>query len=255
MGYIPSPGGQITLVAYLTAKGREYLVNGQPDDFLPRFFAVSDPDTNYLQAAETTPQGPNILPAGYVPDLSGDYSGSIRSLAAGVVQRSFLVGGVSQLGTKGTLGTSISTIGFGPSRTGNARITTAGSAPLSVSIQVPVTITSGIAQGGEQVKLYLVPVTKGTSPQLYPYLSLGNGGLVSWSAGESLTKSLTVTLNMSQLPAGITPGSSYYFYLMAVPFKSSVTVPVATGLFTGEVVFGDAPIPLVVQPSTISYLS
>lgn len=75
MGYIAS-SATITLRAFLTQKGRELLINGTDVDVTSAFFSLGDSDSNY-----------NVdygLEPGYVPDLSGDDSGCVRSVAENV---------------------------------------------------------------------------------------------------------------------------------------------------------------------------
>jgi hypothetical protein len=257
MGFIQSPNAKVSLVAFLTQKGREYLVGGQPTDFRPRYFAAADPDTNYLQASQNTSRGANILPAGFVPDLSGDYTGAIHSLAGGVRQRSFLRGGsaIAQLGTNGSLGGSISTVGFGPSRYEATRVTALARPGLTLSIAVPLRLTSGAVIGGEQVRLTLAPPARGTSAALYPYLSFANAGIVSWNAGEVADKTALLTLSLPVLPVPTLSetaqgGYRYYVCVLATPYKASVLVPQETGLYVAEIFLNFAA-----ETATLSGLS
>lgn len=72
MGYIIS-GDTMQLTAYLTQKGRELLLNGAEADITATYFALGDSDTNYKV------QFP--LGQGFVPDLTGDNTDCILSLA------------------------------------------------------------------------------------------------------------------------------------------------------------------------------
>lgn len=75
MGFIPT-GNSTQLTAYLTQRGRELLLNGTEQDVEINFFALGDSDTNYKIA--------NNLTAGFVPDLSGDNTDCVISLANNV---------------------------------------------------------------------------------------------------------------------------------------------------------------------------
>lgn len=78
MGYLAS-AATIYARAYLTSKGREYLFNrdnirfnslGQ-DLFKIETFTLGDPDVNY----ETS----QVLPEGWVPDISGKYDSCLKT--------------------------------------------------------------------------------------------------------------------------------------------------------------------------------
>ena len=81
MGFI-STGNTLQLTAYLTQRGRDLLLNGSENDITGKFFALGDSDANYnveLRLAE-----------GYVPDLTGDNSDCILSLANNVGIKHFV---------------------------------------------------------------------------------------------------------------------------------------------------------------------
>ena len=114
MGFIPASAG-LTLNAFLTQAGRQYLVAGDKTAFDIKYFALSDEHINYLAAWETDVNGNYLAPgSGRLPDLSGDYAGDVRSLAGGGYLRSTLAGGagISQLGTNGQLGAPLNKVGF-----------------------------------------------------------------------------------------------------------------------------------------------
>lgn len=82
MGFIAS-GSPINTVAYLTQIGRDYLINGSSVDYRVKYFGLGDSDTNYNIAAEIVDSENNILANGFVPNISGDQDGCIKSLANG----------------------------------------------------------------------------------------------------------------------------------------------------------------------------
>ena len=75
MGFIAT-GDSTQLTAYLTQRGRELLLNGVEDDIAISSFALGDSDTNYKIT--------NTLTQGFVPDLSGDDTDCVISLANNV---------------------------------------------------------------------------------------------------------------------------------------------------------------------------
>ncbi len=241
MGFI-AHNNTITMTAYTTPKGREYLVSGNPEDFRPAFFALDDSDTNYLQASETTVDGPNILPAGFVPDLSGDYTGSIKSLAAGVAQRSFLYGGatVGQVGTSGVLGTRIAQVGFGAHRIATTRAVTAAMPNTTYAVNIPLRTLDGVVNGGERVRVYLLPPHQGTSSLLYPHIRLENGGITEWAPGNPSARGVRANFSLPIFPP-VTPvithdgGYRCFLYFAMVPYKSAVLVPQSTAIFAVEI--------------------
>lgn len=240
MGFI-THNNAVTMTAYTTPKGREYLVSGNPEDFRPRYFALDDSDTNYLQASEMTLTGANVLPAGFVPDISGDYTGSIKSLAAGIGLRSFLHGGtdIAQLGTSGVLGQRIAQLGFGASRVGANRVVTFARAQQVYTLNIPVRLLDGVVSGGERVRVYLLPPYQGSSSTLYPQIRLENSGIVDWAPGQPASKTVRATFSLQSLPE-LTPavsqngGYRFFLYFVMVPYKSAVTVPQPTGIFAVE---------------------
>ncbi len=83
MGFISSGlTSTINLSAFLTQKGREYLIN-DIDRVLISTFSLSDPDHNYMGSGGTTP-----LQTGDVPDVTGDYSGCVFSVHSSIDENS-----------------------------------------------------------------------------------------------------------------------------------------------------------------------
>ncbi len=85
MGFVSS-GNSITVKAYLTQKGRELYYLGDDEDIITKYFSLGDSDANYYIAAtpNITTDEANTLKTGFVPDLTGDYLGCIKSLSNGV---------------------------------------------------------------------------------------------------------------------------------------------------------------------------
>jgi len=72
MGFIES-GDTITLNAYLTPLGRNRLLSKNIQDKTIVSFSLGDSDTNY--------NIDNPLPTGNIPDLTGDDTGCVKSIA------------------------------------------------------------------------------------------------------------------------------------------------------------------------------
>jgi hypothetical protein len=81
MGYVTSTP-KVTLDAFLTQKGRNYLVQLEDQDKYNIFyFGLGDPDCNYvISSIDKIGEVKNVLPSGFVVSLSGDHN-CIKSLA------------------------------------------------------------------------------------------------------------------------------------------------------------------------------
>lgn len=94
MGFIPTSTTK-TLNAYLTPKGRYYILYGDTKDFQVKYFSLHDNDVNYFITSQIINSNYNKLPNGFVPDITGDNDDCIKSIAAGVVvdPNSIIIGG------------------------------------------------------------------------------------------------------------------------------------------------------------------
>jgi hypothetical protein len=192
------------LSAFLTQKGREYMIKGSLEDFEVKYFSLSDPDVNYM--IETN------LESGFVPDLSG----SGQNLAGGVGQRYSLYGGdnVGPLGTNLEIGGVESTV----SLTETTITIDLDNKKLreGFDIEVPLAVITGFC-AKERIKAYFMPVSKGSSESLYFFSKLQNDGVVSWVGNGIPTTTVKVSFSpkalatvkaTSQLVIGITPYKS-----------------------------------------------
>ncbi|PCI27761.1 hypothetical protein COB55_05130 [Candidatus Wolfebacteria bacterium] len=74
MGFVPSAQtDNIEVTAYLTPLGRERMLSKDLNDKIVTKFTFGDSDTNYNIGVQ--------LPSGDVPDLTGDNSGCVISIA------------------------------------------------------------------------------------------------------------------------------------------------------------------------------
>ena len=92
MGFVSS-SPKIILEAYYTQLGRYNLINGTSEQSMIKYFSINDPDVNYLVAVNINGNDEkNILPTGFVVDLTGDKNDCIKSVSAGVNQKNYLDG-------------------------------------------------------------------------------------------------------------------------------------------------------------------
>jgi hypothetical protein len=87
MAFLPSSSTK-TLYAYLTQKGREYVLSGNKAQFAITQFSLHDEDVNYQISKFLVSSEYNKLPKGFVPDITGDNDDCINSIAAGIFTNS-----------------------------------------------------------------------------------------------------------------------------------------------------------------------
>lgn len=87
MAFIASSSTK-TLYAYLTQKGREYVLTGNKAQFAITQFSLHDEDVNYEISKNLISSQYNKLPKGFVPDITGDNDDCINSIAAGIFTNS-----------------------------------------------------------------------------------------------------------------------------------------------------------------------
>lgn len=125
MGFIPQINTK-TLYAYLTPKGREYILEGDKQDFQIAYFTLHDDDVNYFISSNISAGTTSkylTLPSGFVPDITGDIDTCIKSIAEGtnINPMTSLSGSsiidpstnrltVGQIGTDGNINTRLLTI-------------------------------------------------------------------------------------------------------------------------------------------------
>jgi len=84
MGYLPSSSTQ-TLYAYLTQKGRYYLLFSSATESTVKYFSLHDDDINYRVSSKNVGSDYNKLPRGFVPDITGDDDDCIRSVSSAYI--------------------------------------------------------------------------------------------------------------------------------------------------------------------------
>jgi hypothetical protein len=81
MGFIKQSNTK-TVSAYLTPLGRKYVLDGDREEFEIKFFSLHDEDTNYFISSNIISANTyNTLKSGFVPDITGDDSTCIKSIA------------------------------------------------------------------------------------------------------------------------------------------------------------------------------
>jgi hypothetical protein len=216
MGFI-SKNNKVILSAFLTQKGREFMINGSLEDFQVKYYSMSDPDVNYLVESNLT--------SGFIPDLSGNHEGGVRSLANGIEQKYTISGGdnVGVLGTDLKLGGLINKVGF----TSKTIELTHNKNKNYIEVDVPVMVTGSIT-GNEQVKVYVLPPSQGTSSAIYTNVELENNGIMNWKDTVLLEKSLRVKINKN------INTEAFKIILKVVAYKSSVDIPENNSVITLE---------------------
>lgn len=92
MGFVISTP-KVTLEAYYTQLGRKYLISGTTAQSKIKYFSLTDPDVNYYIAVNTNPnEEKNVLPTGFVVDITGDKTDCIKSVSNGISQKNFTYG-------------------------------------------------------------------------------------------------------------------------------------------------------------------
>ena len=83
MGFIPQINTK-TLYAYLTPKGRQYILDGDKVDFQIAYFSLHDDDVNYFVSSNISAGTTYYtLQSGFIPDITGDADTCIKSIAKG----------------------------------------------------------------------------------------------------------------------------------------------------------------------------
>ena len=95
MGYIKN----IDLMAFLTQKGKKYILGSDNKKNLITHFSLADPDVDYYVASSQTKNTigkKNIIPINFIPNISGVFGANdlcLKYLSDGIIQRYSLLGG------------------------------------------------------------------------------------------------------------------------------------------------------------------
>jgi hypothetical protein len=152
MGFIPQVSTK-TLYAYLTPLGRQYILDGNKEDFQVAYFSLHDDDVNYFISSNiSSGTAYYTLQSGFVPDITGDADTCIKSIAKGTgvnnlstLSGSTIIDPITGKPTVGPIG-SDGTIGARNTRIAGPTITTINDGTLiagrrSYSTSLIVTIT------------------------------------------------------------------------------------------------------------------
>jgi hypothetical protein len=97
MGFV-TRSSAIQLYAYMTQYARDRILNGDIEDFKITHFSLHDDDINYQIAKKeigTDVTGGtiyNLVSSGFIPDITGDITSCIKSIAKGVEIRGCVLG-------------------------------------------------------------------------------------------------------------------------------------------------------------------
>ena len=148
MGFIPQINTK-TLYAYLTPKGRQYILDGDKVDFQVEFFSLHDDDVNYYISSNIsagTTSTYYTLQSGFIPDITGDNDSCIKSIAKGTSVNTMctLSGGtdIGPIGNDGTINGRNSVITIQSINAGTLPPRTNQTAQFNITISAPVGQTS-----------------------------------------------------------------------------------------------------------------
>jgi hypothetical protein len=238
MGFIPQTNTK-TLYAYLTPKGREYILDGNKEDFQVTYFTLHDDDVNYLVSSNISAGTTSTyltLPSGFVPDITGDADTCIKSIANGtnVNLMSSLSGStitdsttrltVGRIGTDGNINTRVCTIGASVSRINGGSLnpnSTTYTAQFNVVISPPALDT------------IVINTSEIGNTQFYIEIKDSNGGAKDFKINGTSSTKLLIKPSLSTTPINITftkgnlasvdGGSiSVNFTIAITPFRSFV---------------------------------
>jgi hypothetical protein len=213
MGFIPQINTK-TLYAYLTPKGREYILDGNKEDFQVAYFTLHDDDVNYFVSSNISAGTTSkylTLPTGFVPDITGDADTCIKSIANGtnVDLMSSLSGStitdstttrltVGRIGTDGNINSRVCTIGVPPS----SRIINGGSLNPTLPTYSVQTFNVVIAPpSGDNVGINDAEIT---NTQFYIEIKDSNGGAKDFTINGTSSTKLLIKPSLPTTPINIT---------------------------------------------------
>ena len=247
MGFIPQINTK-TLYAYLTPKGREYIVDGDKQDFQIAYFTLHDDDVNYFVSSNISAGTTYYtLPSGFVPDITGDADTCIKSIAEGtnintmsslsgssVTDPTTLKLSVGRIGTDGNINTRVCTIGVPPS----SRIINGGSLNPTLPTYSVQTFNVVIAPpSGDNVGINGAEIT---NTQFYVEIKNSDGGANSFTINGTSSTKLLIKPSAATTPINITfkkgsvvslSGSiPVNFTIVITPFRSFVDLGTNTSV-------------------------
>jgi len=249
MGFIPQVSTK-TLYAYLTPLGRQYILDGDREDFQIAFFSLHDDDVNYYISSNiSSTTAYYTLQSGFIPDITGDNDSCIKSIANGTRPNMFstLSGStvidpatgkltVGTIGINGTIGAR-NTVIAGPANTNiDGGVLDVGRDPQATSFPVSITpdgdTVSLIATEISNSKFY-VKITNPSPNDLIGSFKI-NKTLVSVDEDLLITPTTTFQLvNVTyQLLATPQANQKITFTIVITPFSTSSSVVRGTLLYT-----------------------
>lgn len=81
------------IYAYLTQDGKGKIITGTPKDFQVAYFSLHDDDVNYYTSSKMSGTNYNLLPSGFIPDITGDDNACLPNISdATNLERNKLIG-------------------------------------------------------------------------------------------------------------------------------------------------------------------
>jgi hypothetical protein len=250
MGFIPQTNTK-TLYAYLTTLGRQYILDGDKEDFQVEFFSLHDDDVNYFISSNISAgTAYYTLQSGFIPDITGDNDSCIKSIANGTrpnmlstLSGSTVIDPITGLPTVGSIGAGgtvggRNTVISGPANTtinGGTLDTTKPTQTLlfNVTISPPVgsTNTTPLTSAEISSSKFYVKITNPSPSNLIGNFRINNE-LIPINTNFLITPtSVSQVINIGYGVLGIPPASqTIKFNIVITSFNSAnnVTTPTIT---------------------------
>jgi hypothetical protein len=247
MGFLPQ-ASSINLYAYFTQYAREKIFNGDVLDFKVEYFSLHDDDVDYgvskkvigVDSSGNTLY--NILPSGFIPDVTGDADSCIKSMKNEVVFGINTLTGTSQIivtpppsnpppppSASRTLTIGFNTVSYTDPTVGTGKNF---AYPFVVSLKALVGDASGGPTQGEATTTTFNIEVLEYDPLLIQSISVTPLNPISFPGGGTVSGSLNFI--KSNFSPGADPGYSEAttIKLKITPLQSNRTVETGKGILT-----------------------
>jgi hypothetical protein len=236
MGFIPQINTK-TLYAYLTPKGREYILEGDKQDFQIAYFTLHDDDVNYFVSSNISAGTTSkylTLPSGFVPDITGDADTCIKSIAEGtnVNLMSSLSGStiidplsnrltVGQIGTDGNINTRLLTISGPSSKSIVGGSISNGNNSTSISVVLSPPDPSPVTNNEITNTQFYIEITNAANITDISINSIRGAKVLIKPISSTITVSISFNVSAASIGTGSTPIS---FTIKIIPFRSFLNI-------------------------------